>query len=71
MHGRTGGGGGGTNVREVLKDDPGRSEGNLHSLSLRLLPVQDVLHVRALHQKPVAVPDGGLQQHADGERQAV
>ena len=58
-------------IREVLKDDPSRSERNLHSLSLGLLPVEDAFHIGALHQKLIAVPDRRLQEDPDGERQTV
>ena len=57
--------------REVLQDDAGGSERHLHALALGLLPVQDALHVRRLHQELVTVPDGRLQQHADGERETL
>ena len=45
-------------IREVLEDDTGRSEWNLHSLGLGLLPVEDTFHIGGLHQKPITVADG-------------
>lgn len=58
-------------IREVLEDDTGGSEWDLHSLSLGLFPVEDAFHIWALHQKLITVPDSGLQEDPDGERQTV
>lgn len=58
-------------IREVLEDDTGRSEWDLHGLSLSLFPVKDAFHVWALYQKLITVPDSRLQEDPDGERQAV
>lgn len=58
-------------LREVLEDDACGPEGNLHRLCLGLLPGQDALHILPPHQEAVAVPHCRLQQHADGEGQAL
>lgn len=60
-----------SNLREVLQDDSGWSERYLHSLTLCHLPVKNVLYILLLHQEPITIPNGRLQQHTDGEGQVV
>lgn len=49
------------NIREVLEDNPGRSEWYFNSLSLGLLPVEDAFDISALHQELITVPYSRLQ----------
>lgn len=60
----------GGHAREILQQDAGGFEGNFHALALRLLPVQDILHVILLDLKLVAVSNCCLSQDPDRERQA-
>ncbi len=56
-------------VREVLEDDPGRFEWDLHTVALTLLPVENVFHIVLENLELITVTYGWLQQHPDGKRQ--
>lgn len=56
--------------REVLQQHSRWGEGDL-GLVLMLFPVQDTVHVLPFNVKAVTLPDRGLEQHADTERQPL
>lgn len=57
--------------REVLQDDTGGFEGDLHIAALVLLPVEQALHILRVHFEAVAVTHHWLQQDPHGVWQAV
>lgn len=54
--------------RKILQQNPGGQERNLGSVPLRL-PVQNTGDILCLHIEPVTLPDRGLQQDPNTERQ--
>lgn len=58
-------------LREILKDDTGRAEGNLSVILGRSLPVEDGLDVTFLDGEIVTVADGGFEEHANRVRKVL
>ena len=50
-----------SHIREVLQDDPGRMEGDLNSLVLALLPIQNVANILLGHLELITISHCRLQ----------
>lgn len=59
----------GRNTSEILQDDSGGLERDLHILVGGLLPVEDIFDVLLLDAEVVAVSDGRLKKNSDGIRE--